>query len=86
MSTRRVTLWAALFTSRAVPGWASITLPIYFLGGIQLLALGVIGEYIGKLYVEAKRRPRYIIERVVEGRPAATDPTRRSDSAVSPRS
>ncbi len=61
------TVWVALFTSRAVPGWASITLPIYFLGGIQLLAIGVIGEYLGKLYVEAKRRPRYFIERIVEG-------------------
>jgi len=63
------TLWVALFTDRAIPGWASITLPIYFLGGIQLLSLGVIGEYLGKLYVEAKRRPRYLIERIVEGQP-----------------
>lgn len=62
------TLWVALFTNRAVPGWASITLPIYFLGGIQLLSLGVIGEYLGKLYVETKRRPRYVVERVVDGR------------------
>jgi glycosyltransferase involved in cell wall biosynthesis len=68
------TLWVALFTDRAVPGWASITLPIYFLGGVQLLSLGVIGEYLGKLYIEAKRRPRYIIERFVEGR-AASAPT-----------
>lgn len=70
------TLWVAIFTNRAVPGWASITLPIYFLGGIQLLSLGVIGEYLGKLYIEAKRRPRYVIERVVE----ATN-----ESAASPR-
>jgi len=58
-------LWVALFTTKAVPGWASITLPIYFLGGIQLLSLGVIGEYLGKLYVESKRRPRFFIERIV---------------------
>lgn len=64
------TLWVALFTNRAIPGWASITLPIYFLGGVQLLSLGVIGEYLGKLYVEAKHRPRYCVERVVEGKPA----------------
>jgi glycosyltransferase involved in cell wall biosynthesis len=63
------TLWVALFTDRALPGWASITLPIYFLGGIQLLSLGVIGEYLGKLYVEAKRRPRYVVEQIVEGQP-----------------
>ena len=66
------TLWVALFTNRAVPGWASITLPIYFLGGIQLLSLGVIGEYLGKLYVETKRRPRYFIERIVEGERSGT--------------
>lgn len=47
-----------------VHGWASIVLPIYFIGGIQLLSLGVIGEYIGKIYLESKKRPRYIIEKV----------------------
>jgi hypothetical protein len=56
-------LWVALMTDRAVPGWASTVLPIYFLGGVQLLSLGVIGEYMGKLYIESKRRPRYFIER-----------------------
>ena len=58
-------LWVALFSSRAVPGWASTVLPIYFLGGVQLLSLGVIGEYVGKLYIEAKGRPRYFVEQVV---------------------
>ena len=58
-------LWVALFSDRAVPGWASTVLPIYFLGGVQLLSLGVIGEYVGKLYVEAKGRPRYFIEQTV---------------------
>ena len=80
------TLWVAIFTSRAVPGWASITLPIYFLGGIQLLSLGVIGEYLGKLYVEAKRRPRYFIERIVEARPDGTDLSQRTEAALSLRS
>ena len=46
----------------AVPGWASVVLPIYLLGGIQLLSIGVIGEYVGRVYMESKRRPRYIIE------------------------
>ena len=46
----------------AVPGWASVVLPIYLLGGIQLLSIGVIGEYVGRIYMESKRRPRYIIE------------------------
>lgn len=57
------TLWARLFTNQAVPGWTSTTLPIYLLGGLQILCLGVIGEYLGKLYQEAKSRPRYIIEK-----------------------
>ena len=46
----------------AVPGWASVILPIYLLGGIQLLSIGIIGEYVGRVYMESKRRPRYIIE------------------------
>lgn len=56
-------LWVALFTDRAVPGWASTVLPLYFLGGIQLLCLGVIGAYLGKIYGEVKARPRFLIER-----------------------
>jgi hypothetical protein len=45
---------------------------MYFLGGIQLLSLGIIGEYMSKIYLESKRRPRYVIEKVVgaEGAPA----------------
>lgn len=54
-----------LFTHDAVPGWASTVLPIYFLGGIQLLCLGVLGEYLAKVYSETKRRPRYIIEKII---------------------
>lgn len=73
------TLWVAMFTNRALPGWASITLPIYLLGGIQLLSLGVIGEYLGKLYIEAKRRPRYVVERIVE---AVPDRARRTVDAA----
>ena len=54
--------WIALFTNEAVPGWASTVLPIYFIGGVQMLSVGVIGEYIGKIYLEVKGRPRFIIE------------------------
>jgi len=46
------------------PGWASTVIPMYFLGGIELLSLGVVGEYLGKVYLETKRRPRFIIEEV----------------------
>jgi glycosyltransferase involved in cell wall biosynthesis len=57
-------LWVSLFTDRAVPGWTSVVLPMYFLGGIQIFCLGVLGEYLGKVYVEVKARPRFVVERV----------------------
>jgi glycosyltransferase involved in cell wall biosynthesis len=56
-----------LFTNRAVPGWASILLPIYGLGGVQLLSLGIVGEYVAKVYLETKHRPRFLIEKIVGG-------------------
>jgi polyisoprenyl-phosphate glycosyltransferase len=59
------TLWVRLFTERAVPGWTSTLLPIYALGGLQILCVGILGEYMGKVYQETKRRPRYIIEKVL---------------------
>ena len=43
-------------------GWASLAVSIWAIGGLQLLAIGVVGEYIGKIYLESKRRPRYIVE------------------------
>lgn len=55
-------LWVKLFTDDALPGWASSVIPIYFLGGIQLLSIGVLGEYVAKIYFETKRRPRYFVE------------------------
>jgi len=55
-------LWIKLFTVQAIPGWASSVIPIYFLGGLQLLSVGVLGEYVAKIYFETKRRPRYFIE------------------------
>lgn len=51
-----------LFINRALQEWTSTLLPIYFIGGIQILSIGIIGEYIGKLYKEVKRRSRYFIE------------------------
>ncbi len=58
-------LYERLFTNAAIPGWASSVLPIYFLGGIQLLSIGILGEYIAKIYLETKHRPRYFIEKVI---------------------
>ncbi|MGH8586830.1 MAG: glycosyltransferase family 2 protein [Gammaproteobacteria bacterium] len=58
-------LYVRLFTDLAVPGWASTMLPMFFLGGVQILCLGVMGEYLGRLYQEMKARPRYIIEKKI---------------------
>ena len=49
------------FVGNTVPGWASMTCTLCFVSGIQLISLGVIGEYVGKTYMETKHRPRYII-------------------------
>jgi glycosyltransferase involved in cell wall biosynthesis len=71
----------ASFGLQVIPGWASTVLPIYFLGGIQLIGIGVIGEYVGKIYLETKGRPRYFIEAVFRQTPSAAaqgtiDPSR----------
>jgi glycosyltransferase involved in cell wall biosynthesis len=63
-----VSVWVlvvALTKPSAVPGWASTVLPITFIGGVQILSIGVLGEYIGKIYMETKRRPRFIVDRTV---------------------
>jgi polyisoprenyl-phosphate glycosyltransferase len=57
--------WARFFTNSVVPGWASTVLPMFFLGGIQLLCLGIIGEYLGKVYTETKQRPRFFVDKKV---------------------
>lgn len=49
------------FYGKVVPGWASIVLPIYFIGAIQMIGLGIMGEYLGKIYLESKRRPLYSV-------------------------
>lgn len=49
-----------------VDGWTFIVISIWFIGGLQMISIGVIGEYIGKIYNETKRRPRYIIETVID--------------------
>lgn len=61
-------IWAIIVVilGKSVAGWASIICVVCFLGGIQLLSLGVIGEYVGKTYLETKRRPRYIISEKTE--------------------
>ena len=56
-------LWALItaLCGKTVAGWASMTCIVCFVGGVQLISLGIIGEYIGKIYLETKHRPRYII-------------------------
>ena len=43
-------------------GWASLMVSLWAIGGLQMMAIGIIGEYIGKIYLESKRRPRFIVE------------------------
>ena len=52
----------SLFRGHTVAGWASIMMSVWLLGGMQLVALGLIGEYVGKIYMETKRRPKFILE------------------------
>jgi len=56
-------LFIKFFTDDAVPGWATITLILLFFGGIQLSILGIIGEYIGRVFEEVKQRPLYLLQR-----------------------
>lgn len=58
-------LFIKFFTIAAIPGWASIVIPLYMLGGIQLLCLGVVGQYVAKMFAEAKGRPRFIVEKIL---------------------
>ena len=57
------------FTGQVVEGWTSLILSIWFIGGVQLLSIGLIGQYIGKIYVEVKQRPRYHIEKLLDENP-----------------
>ncbi len=50
------------FSGATVPGWASLAVSIWAIGGLQLLAIGIVGEYIGKIYLEVKQRPRYFVD------------------------
>lgn len=55
--------WAS---GHVVPGWSSLMISIWFLGGVQLFCIGMVGQYVGKIYVESKERPRYNIERFLD--------------------
>ena len=57
-------IWAIVvkLTGKAIPGWTSIVIPVLFIGGLNLFFLGLVGEYIGKIYAEVKKRPLFIIK------------------------
>jgi glycosyltransferase involved in cell wall biosynthesis len=58
-------IYGTVVMKAALPGWASTVVPVYFLGGIQLLSIGILGEYVAKMYLETKARPRFFVERRV---------------------
>jgi dolichol-phosphate mannosyltransferase len=64
-----------LFTDRAVPGWSSVVIAVLILGGVQLVCLGVIGQYLGRVYDETKARPLYVVaeETAAEAAPLSGD-------------
>jgi dolichol-phosphate mannosyltransferase len=61
-----VALYLKLFTDLAIPGWTATVIPILVLGGIQLLSIGILGEYIAQIYEEVKQRPLYIIDGILD--------------------
>jgi dolichol-phosphate mannosyltransferase len=60
------TLYLRLFTDETVQGWTSVIVVVLFLGGVQLLSLGIIGQYVGRIFDEVKGRPLYVVAEVVE--------------------
>ena len=59
----------ALTTGLGPPGFATLAVAVFFLAGIQLTTIGVVGEYIGRIFDEVKQRPLYVVRRVIGGRP-----------------
>lgn len=55
-------IYLRLFTTEAVPGWTSVLVAVLFIGGMQLIVIGIIGEYLGKLFMQQKNRPPYILK------------------------
>ena len=55
-------IYIAVFTNNAIAGWTSTIISVLFIGGIQLIMIGILGNYLGKLFMENKKRPNYIIK------------------------
>lgn len=58
-------IWSLIFSDTLEAGWASLMLSVWFLGSLILMAIGVVGEYIGKIFIEVKKRPRYAIRDIL---------------------
>ncbi|MCE5324851.1 MAG: glycosyltransferase family 2 protein [Planctomycetaceae bacterium] len=67
-------LWVlmAAVVGSTIPGWASLALPLYTFSGLQMMLVGMLGEYVGKTYMEVKARPPYIVDRLLNGPPVGT--------------
>jgi hypothetical protein len=60
-------LYVHFFTDATVEGWTTVVVLILLLGGIQLLSLGIVGQYVARVFEESKRRPLYLLDSVIEG-------------------
>ncbi|WP_125142772.1 glycosyltransferase family 2 protein [Clostridium transplantifaecale] len=69
-------IWAVVdfYRGNTISGWASIMVSIWFIGGLLLLSIGIVGEYIGKIYLETKHRPRYLVEMLLGDEESSADP------------
>lgn len=66
-------LFMRLFTNNWVEGWTALMIGVLFMGGIQLVSIGILGEYVGRIYNEIKRRPLYVVDECIgfkEGGPS----------------
>jgi dolichol-phosphate mannosyltransferase len=77
------TLYAKFASHSTVPGWTSVVIVVLLLGGVQLLSLGIIGQYIARIFDEAKQRPLYLVDEVVEAA-ASREPTQPPSAAPAP--
>jgi glycosyltransferase involved in cell wall biosynthesis len=79
------TLYVRLFTEETVAGWTSVVVVVLFLGGVQLLSLGIIGQYVGRIFDEVKDRPLYFVAEAVEGDEGSAGQTTGSYASVADR-
>ncbi len=56
-------LYVSIFTDKTIEGWTSVILSVLFIGGVNMILLGIIGEYIGKIFMQSKNRPHYLVKK-----------------------